>query len=136
MTSCAAPAYAMTDPTPYLHFPGTAREALTFYGEVFGCSVELHTFAEFSRDDGPAEAPVEADMVVPIPDSGTPAAIGFDPRDRKRVELQAGAVDNGVEQRHGTRRVLDLRDVVRHVHDIASRIVTPLAESELQQRLG
>lgn len=23
-------------PTPYLHFPGTAREALTFYGQVFG----------------------------------------------------------------------------------------------------
>ncbi len=46
----------MTGPTPYLHFPGTAREALTFYGDVFGCSVQLHTFAEFHRADGPAEA--------------------------------------------------------------------------------
>jgi len=46
----------MTDPKPYLHFPGTAREALTFYGDVFGCSVELHTFAEFNRTDGPADA--------------------------------------------------------------------------------
>jgi PhnB protein len=46
----------MTDPTPYLHFPGTAREALTFYGSVFGCTVRLHTFAEFHRDDGPADA--------------------------------------------------------------------------------
>ena len=46
----------VTDPTPYLHFPGTAREALTFYGEVFGCAVELHTFAEFNRTDGPADA--------------------------------------------------------------------------------
>jgi PhnB protein len=46
----------MTDPKPYLHFPGTAREALTFYGDVFGCSVELHTFGEFSRADGPADA--------------------------------------------------------------------------------
>ena len=46
----------MTDPAPYLHFPGTAREALSFYGEVFGCRVQLHTFAEFSRTDGPAEA--------------------------------------------------------------------------------
>ena len=42
----------MTGPTPYVHFPGTAREALTFYGEVFGCAVELHTFAEFNRADG------------------------------------------------------------------------------------
>jgi len=46
----------VTDPTPYLHFPGTAREALTFYGDVFGCAVQVFTFAEFGRDDGPGEA--------------------------------------------------------------------------------
>jgi PhnB protein len=46
----------MTAPTPYLHFAGTAREALTFYGEVFGCPVQMHTFAEFNRTDGPADA--------------------------------------------------------------------------------
>jgi PhnB protein len=46
----------MTDPTPYLHFPGSAREALRFYGDIFGCTVELHTFAEFKRTDGPADA--------------------------------------------------------------------------------
>jgi PhnB protein len=46
----------MTAPTPYLHFPGTARDALTFYGDVFGCAVQLHTFEEFSRSDGPADA--------------------------------------------------------------------------------
>ncbi len=46
----------MTGPTPYVHFPGTAREALTFYGEVFGCPVQLHTLAEFGRTDGPADA--------------------------------------------------------------------------------
>jgi PhnB protein len=46
----------MTAPTPYLHFPGTARDALTFYGDVFGCAVQLHTFDEFNRTDGPAEA--------------------------------------------------------------------------------
>ena len=42
--------------TPYLHFPGTAREALTFYGDVFGGAVVFHTFAEFNRTDGPADA--------------------------------------------------------------------------------
>jgi len=46
----------MADPTPYVHFPGTAREALTFYGDVFGCTVQLHSFAEFNRTDGPADA--------------------------------------------------------------------------------
>jgi PhnB protein len=46
----------MTDPKPYILLPGTAREALTFYGDVFGCSVQLHSFAEFNRADGPADA--------------------------------------------------------------------------------
>src|SRR5687768_4648543 len=46
----------MSDPTPYLHLPGTARDALTFYGDVFGCEVQLHTFSEFNRPDGPPDA--------------------------------------------------------------------------------
>jgi len=46
----------MTGLTPCVHFPGTAREALTFYGGIFGCAVQLHTFAEFNRADGPADA--------------------------------------------------------------------------------
>jgi PhnB protein len=46
----------MTAPTPYLQLPGTAREALTFYGDVFGCGVQLHTFTEFERSDGPGDA--------------------------------------------------------------------------------
>lgn len=45
-----------TPPTPYLPFPGTAREALNFYGQVFGSAVVLHTFSEFHRSDGPADA--------------------------------------------------------------------------------
>jgi len=46
----------MTAPTPYLHLPGTAHDALTFYAEVFGCAVQLHSFEELGRDDGPADA--------------------------------------------------------------------------------
>ena len=46
----------MTDPTPYLQLPGTARDALTFYGDVFGCQVQLHTYGDFDRTDGPADA--------------------------------------------------------------------------------
>lgn len=46
----------MTAPTPYIHLPGTARDALAFYGDVFGCAVQLHTFEEFGRTDGPAQA--------------------------------------------------------------------------------
>lgn len=42
--------------TPYIHFPGTAREALTFYADVFGCAVQMHTLEEFKGTDGPADA--------------------------------------------------------------------------------
>ena len=47
---------AGTPPTPYIHFPGTARQALVFYGEVFGGAVQVHTFEEFHRTDGPGDA--------------------------------------------------------------------------------
>jgi PhnB protein len=46
----------MSGPVPYLQLPGTARDALQFYGDVFGCSVQLHTFEEFHRTDGPSDA--------------------------------------------------------------------------------
>ena len=46
----------MTAPTPYLHLPGTARAALAFYADVFGCGVVVHSLAEFGRTDGPADA--------------------------------------------------------------------------------
>lgn len=46
----------MTALTPYLHLPGTAREALTFYGDVFGAEVHAFTLAQFGRTDGPADA--------------------------------------------------------------------------------
>lgn len=53
----------MTGPTPYVHFPGTAREALSFYGDVFGGLVELHTFEEFLRHDGPPDAIAHGQLV-------------------------------------------------------------------------
>jgi PhnB protein len=53
----------VTGLTPYLHFAGTAREALTFYADVFGCSLQLHTFAEFGRSDGPGDAIAHGGLV-------------------------------------------------------------------------
>jgi PhnB protein len=40
---------------PYILFAGTAREALTFYGSLFGCSVQVYSYEEFGRTDGPGE---------------------------------------------------------------------------------
>ena len=46
----------MIGPKPYVMFPGTTRDALTFYAEVFGGTVRVHTLAEFGRSDGPPDA--------------------------------------------------------------------------------
>lgn len=45
----------MTALTPYLLLPGTARQALEFYRDLFGGDAGFSTFAEFGRDDGPGE---------------------------------------------------------------------------------
>lgn len=46
----------MSAPKPYFLFPGTARQALARYREVFGGRLTLHTYAELGRQDGPGEA--------------------------------------------------------------------------------
>lgn len=40
----------------YVSFPGTAREALGSYAEIFGGKLTLHTFEAFGREDGPPDA--------------------------------------------------------------------------------
>lgn len=57
---------SMTAPTPYLHFPGTAREALAFYGDVFGGEVQVHSLAEFGRTDGPADSIAHGSLEGPV----------------------------------------------------------------------
>lgn len=52
--------------TVYLWFPGNAAEALRFYHGVFGGQLELHTFADFGRDDGPAEAIAHGVLSGPV----------------------------------------------------------------------
>ena len=45
----------MTAPMIYVSFPGTAREALGFYCDVFGGEVALYTKGEFGSSDGPPD---------------------------------------------------------------------------------
>jgi PhnB protein len=59
----------LTDPTPYIHFPGTAGEALSFYADVFGGTAQLHSFAEFNRTDGPGDRIAHGSLV------GAPVAL-------------------------------------------------------------
>ena len=50
----------MTTLNPYLNFPGTARDAITFYARVFGGEPTISTFGEF----GMAQDPAQADLVM------------------------------------------------------------------------
>ena len=66
----------MTGLTPYLSFPGTAREALTFYQSVFGGELVLHTLADFGRHDGPADAIAHGMLQGPVELFGSDAGPG------------------------------------------------------------
>jgi PhnB protein len=46
----------MTGATAYFQFPGTAREALERYREIFGGELKAWNYGEFGRTDGPADA--------------------------------------------------------------------------------
>lgn len=53
----------MVAPTPYLHLPGTARDALGTYARVFGGRAVLHTYGDFGRDDGPPDLVAHGELV-------------------------------------------------------------------------
>ncbi|MFC0682278.1 VOC family protein [Lysobacter korlensis] len=56
----------MPAPVPYLHFDGVAADALRFYHEVFGGDLELNTFADFGRNDGPGDAIAHGTLSGPV----------------------------------------------------------------------
>ncbi len=53
-------------PDVYLLLPGTAREALTFYHDVFGGDLDLHSYRDFRRVDGPADAIAHGVLSGPV----------------------------------------------------------------------
>ncbi|WP_104182296.1 VOC family protein [Arthrobacter sp. B0490] len=46
----------MAAPLVYISFPGTAREALGFYADVFGGELSLDSYEDHGRTDGPPDA--------------------------------------------------------------------------------
>lgn len=56
----------MTALQPYLSLPGTSREALTFYADVFGGELSLFTLKEFNRTDGPPDAIAHGELSGPV----------------------------------------------------------------------
>jgi PhnB protein len=66
----------MTAPQLYLTFPGTAREALSFYADVFGGELSLHRYQDFGRTDGPADAIAHGVLSGAVALAGSDAAEG------------------------------------------------------------
>jgi PhnB protein len=86
----------MRGPEPYLHFPGTAREALSFYQGVFGGEVTVHTYADFSRIDGPADAVAHGILVGSVSLFAADAAPGEDTFSSTGLMFSLlGAADSG-----------------------------------------
>ena len=78
---------------PYLTFPGTAREAMTFYKEVFGGDLTLSTFGEFGAEgdgtDGIMHAQLQAGdgLVLMASDTAPGQGEGFRTGDHMSVSL-------------------------------------------------
>lgn len=66
----------MAAPLPYISFPGTAREALGFYADVFGGELSLHSYKDFGRTDGPADAVAHGVLEGVVALAGADAATG------------------------------------------------------------
>ncbi len=66
----------MTSPQIYVSFPGTAREALGFYADVFGGELSLYTYEEFNRSDGPPDAIAHGVLAGVVALAGSDAAPG------------------------------------------------------------
>jgi len=64
--------------TPYVLFPGNGEEALRFYRGVFGGELRLHSYEEFGRSDGPADAIAHGVLSGPVPFSGADAGADED----------------------------------------------------------
>ncbi|MGB3762529.1 MAG: VOC family protein [Ornithinimicrobium sp.] len=51
---------------PYVMFPGTTRQALTWYAEIFGGEASFHTFEQFGREEGPPDAIAHGELSGPV----------------------------------------------------------------------
>jgi PhnB protein len=50
---------------PYLTFPGTAREAMTFYQRVLGGELTMNTFGEYGQEGAGADGIMHAHLETP-----------------------------------------------------------------------
>ncbi|KNH15707.1 glyoxalase [Arthrobacter sp. ZBG10] len=69
----------MAAPMIYITFPGTARDALGFYANIFGGELALHTNADFGNSTGDPSAIAHGVLSGPVAMAGTDASEGDKP---------------------------------------------------------
>jgi PhnB protein len=83
---------------PYISFPGTAREALEFYNNVFGGTVALNTFGESGAPDIPdpdqiMHGQLETESGFTLMCADTPPGMEHAPGNNMAVSLSGDAAD-------------------------------------------
>jgi PhnB protein len=77
---------------PYISFPGTAREAMQFYENVFGGTLVLNTFGELGGADAPSpdnimHGMLETDRGFTLMGADTPPGMEHQPGNNIAVSL-------------------------------------------------
>ena len=78
---------------PYLTFPGTAREAMTFYQQVLGGDLTMNTFAEYGQEGEGSDGIMHAHLETPLgfvlmaSDTAPGQGEGFTPGSNMSVSL-------------------------------------------------
>lgn len=77
---------------PYISFKDNAREAMEFYRDVFGGTLDINTFGQFGAPDGPEankvmHAMLETDSGFTLMASDTPEGMSHNPGDNISVSL-------------------------------------------------
>ena len=94
---------------PYLSFRDNAREAMTFYKEVFGGTLTMNTFGEYGAEGTPdAQKIMHAQLETPngytLMGADTPAEMPFHAGDTMTVSLSG---DDAVELREYFKKLAD-----------------------------
>ena len=76
---------------PYLHFDGTARDAMTFYQSIFGGELTVSTFGEMGMEGDQAEQLMHSQLQAPdglvIMAADTPPGMTHTPGDTVNLSL-------------------------------------------------
>ena len=83
---------------PYITFPGSAREAMEFYQQVFGGELALNTFGQYGAPDTPEadnimHGMLEAPNGFTLMGADTPPGMEHNPGDNMAISLSGDDAD-------------------------------------------